>query len=321
MKFTEHDSNLELGSLPDFLKSITSMTILAPFRLLHELSTKVIFIKKELIEKSLIMSTVVGIVFICSDLISSLFISYQGTFLTSDLLLYATATAILAIVTIVYKNTNFMLYDQLNRMFPNPNQTESTVDESMKPINTKKQSIKESVKRNITAKEKAPIVTLAKEEAENTTEFVDEAPVIDKDEVKDLPDEQDFINEVEEAAESLVQSVQNTDAEQSEDIGQVTKHAEQVVEKPKSNEPDEILDFVNRYKNKVNILEMSSSAYCGALSETEIENFSKDMQSCTDPSRFISDDLLQMFSQTSKDEDLSFLSELDLSIIPDSFTF
>lgn len=302
MKFSEYGNNLELNSLSGFFKSIISMIILAPYRLIHELSLKVIFVKKDLIEKSFTAATLVGVIFICFDLFSSLFISYQGSFFTDDLIIYGIGTIILAVVSVLYKNTNFMIYEQLDRMFPSVGEqrvswqdrndsSDSTENSATSPAFSEKSDWKGKSNSELNS-----LTHIADSGGSNT----------------------DISNALQQYANDSVDYVAESECTDTEEIEGTKVATADILDVAKS---EAILNFTERYKNKTELLQTNNRAYCGVLSETEIEEFSGKMKKSTDPSKYISEELIKMFDETAKNEDLSFLADLDLSIIPESFSF
>ena len=292
MRFSEDDANVEISTFPELLRSALSLVIVAPFRLLHGISVKVIFLPKKILLKILSIATGVSVAFCVFDVVYSLFVNYRGTFLTDDLLLYIAATVILILLLTAYKNADLMLYEQLDHMFPVARSgdvssvaTASSVPESSSTDGEHVHGVEE----------KAPInraMILDAETAANVDALVSRGltPITDS----------PLVNTGQPRSESDTGS------------GECVRDASMFSEGVQA--------YANRHEEWVNKVLADGNAYCGALSEKEVAAFSERLDACTDPSMFIDEKLIQLFDDLAKKEDLSVLSELNIGIIPESFS-
>lgn len=309
MKFAEGDNELKLSSFTDFIISAFSLIVLSPFRLLHEISIKVIFIKRDLVKKVLIVATITSMIFIVFDIFLSLFIQYEGSFLTDDILIYSVGTIILGLMTYLYHSTQIMLYDQLEKMFPN-NKPELEKCEQVKQENgeTIKNAVASSLSKKDAEKKRASDEV---SEPETVTSMNDLTPVSQKDLAASL-------DALYKTAQSETTSMDQTTA--LNDTAAASSTKDNSTDDKQVEVSEDVLSYINRYNVMVDYIGENSKMYCGALSEDEIEAFSAEMEKCTDPSKFINNELIQMFNENAQKEDLSFLADLDLSIIPDSYS-
>ena len=61
MRYTEKDLKTKYDNFTEYLSSIMELLILSPFRLVNEISKKVVYLEKQRIEKMLITSIVIAI--------------------------------------------------------------------------------------------------------------------------------------------------------------------------------------------------------------------------------------------------------------------
>ena len=293
MRFAEGDDNLELSSFSGFMKSVVSLVIFAPFKLLHEMSLKIVFLRKDLIEKMLFFAAAVGGIFVVYDIFLSLFVEYEGTFLTDSLLLYLISTILLAVLAIAFKSADLMLYTQLSQMF-----TSSDV----KPI------VEEQKEKNLD--ERTALESTRSESHAETTHAHSE-PILERvvSVAQNKDSDTDDISELAAAVTAAESSIAEMNV--SENAGLDVSALTAAV--------PELKEYVKQYENKTNLIQMSGKYYCGELSGSEIEEFSNEMDACTDPSKYISEQLIKMFDENSKKEDLSILADLNIGIIPDTF--
>lgn len=310
MRFTENcDNDLELNSSGGFIKSVASLIVIAPFHLIHEISLKMVFIKKDLVQKVFFVAIGTGVIFCLFDLFSSFFISYSGTFLTDDFLIYASSTVIISLLSTVYRNANSMVYEQLERMFVNEQTAAKTPD---KPDNTVfADSVPKGSDTSAGSVVSAGVVaggSTVGATAGGTLTHLDNT----RSEIKEVTRTDNYVQPKVAGTESNAHERPTIAKLQSDPVSSSSQSIDIAVQ-------NELADFANRYQNSVAELQKRPAALNCGMTETEADRFEKELEECTDPSRYISDELIKAFDRDAEKEDLSFLADLDLSIIPETF--
>lgn len=118
MKFIEHCIEFKTDNPSELLKSVIVLTLTAPYRLVTEISSKIIFLGKDKIQKVLLYA--IGIA--CSILVAMLLgrqVMKETSWFTGRFppVMVATAIVLLIILYFVFSSFNFVIYDQLDLLF------------------------------------------------------------------------------------------------------------------------------------------------------------------------------------------------------------
>lgn len=125
MRYTEKDLKTKYESFTEYLSSIVELLILSPFRLVNEISKKVVYLEKKRIEKMLLMALaisvlVIGIEFVVGASITG--ISFKGG--KFPLMVQALAPIIIALIYGFVKNYDYSLTSQFSEILSNHNNSD-----------------------------------------------------------------------------------------------------------------------------------------------------------------------------------------------------
>lgn len=321
MKFTEHSIDLSFDSALTAFKGIAILSLTAPYRLVTEISSKVIFLGKKNIQKIIATAVVMA-----SLLTVAMFIGNKFMGVTSILagrfpiVLMLVGIGILVCMYVAFSAFNFVIYDQFNQLFqktlPAIEDTEEVteqdsvpedVDLSMFVVNDQDAADEKVSAEPVTevsseaAPEAVPEITPESKEAEiPVTELNAEQPVntVEQDNSNDL--------------NSLIDAVFDNMSAQPE-VSEETKQVMSQINEIKKAHDSGYVDLVTTLKNNVR-------TYNGFMDADQVLELNDAMEDSTDPSKYISEELITAFVNDIESLATHGLEDLDLAVIPSTFT-
>lgn len=293
MRFTEKSITLETDNLFHFIRGLVVLILFAPFRLISEISSRIVFLRKETVCKILLISFGFGVVTSIIFLLCSL---YRGEPVTQNAIFVFSCIGdiLLFLIYYVYKVYGFVIYDSLDIVFPSCNDDNVDAD-SLKDSSDQSNGESESYKES-----QCPLGS-DKHEGYKEAHGVSVEPL----------------------------HVENTDFdifnENSKDIEEQSISADESSDNavhinPISIDSQEIRDFQNRFSTLITDLQQNNVVTQQLYSESQIIEMEEQMDACTDPSKYIDENLIAMFADSAAKDDVSFIDGLDLSVIPNDFT-
>lgn len=281
MKFTENCIELKTDTPTDIIKGVLILTFTAPYRLITEVSSKVIFLGKEKIQKVLLFAILIAAYVLLGMLIG---LKFEGEF---DLLsgrfppiIVIAALVLLIVLYAIFAKFNFVIYDQFDQLFTKTLEYE---DNEVEEANAEVESNKEDF-----------------EQSSDVSQFIVTADEIERDRQEEI---------VESSVEDLLSDELHTSEAKTPEFTEEEKGVKQI---------SEVYNF--EYSDIVNKLRNSDTAYNGFMSATKIQELSDEMEDSVDPSKYINEELISMFLEEIENDVTQSIEDLDLTVIPSGFT-
>lgn len=119
MRYTEKEYKFEYGSMTEWLQDILGIICIAPLRLCNEISTKVVYLKKSIIERVLFVAVFIQVIVVMITTIIERALSTVNLFTGKvPLLLQLIVLVILCVGAFVYKINELAIYSHLNALLP-----------------------------------------------------------------------------------------------------------------------------------------------------------------------------------------------------------
>lgn len=119
MRYTEKEYKFEYGSMTEWLQDILGIICIAPLRLCNEISTKVVYLKKSIIERVLFVAVFIQIIVVMVTSIIERALGTVNLFTGKvPLLLQLIVLVILCVGAFVYKINELAIYSHLNALLP-----------------------------------------------------------------------------------------------------------------------------------------------------------------------------------------------------------
>lgn len=119
MRYTEKEYKFEYGSMTEWLQDILGIICIAPLRLCNEISTKVVYLKKSIIERVLFVAVFIQIIVVMITAIIERALGTVNLFTGKvPLLLQLIVLVILCVGAFVYKINELAIYSHLNALLP-----------------------------------------------------------------------------------------------------------------------------------------------------------------------------------------------------------
>lgn len=119
MRYTEKEYKFEYGSMTEWLQDILGIICIAPLRLCNEISTKIVYLKKSIIERVLFVAVFIQIIVVMITTIIERAIGTVDLFTGKvPLLLQLIVLVILCAGAFTYKINELAIYSHLNALLP-----------------------------------------------------------------------------------------------------------------------------------------------------------------------------------------------------------
>lgn len=119
MRYTEREYNFEFTSLSEWLQNILGVIIVAPLRFCNEISSKIVYLKRDIIERILFLAVLLQIIIIgVTAILQSYFSDISADRGKVPILLQLIVLAFTCLGFCFYKFYNISIYAQLNHILP-----------------------------------------------------------------------------------------------------------------------------------------------------------------------------------------------------------
>lgn len=119
LRYTEKDYKFEYGSMTEWLQNIFGIVCIAPLRLCNEISTKIIYLKKSIIERILFVAVFIEIFVVIITTIVQRILGNVSLYAGKvPILLQLIVLAITGFGAFLFKINEFAIYNQLNALLP-----------------------------------------------------------------------------------------------------------------------------------------------------------------------------------------------------------
>ena len=120
MRYTEKDLKTKYDNFTDYLSSIIELLLLSPFRLVNEISKKVVYLEQKRIEKLLLVATAIATFVIGLEIVIGIFLNridlFNGKF---PIVLQALTPLIILLIWGFVKNYDFSIHSKLEEILSN----------------------------------------------------------------------------------------------------------------------------------------------------------------------------------------------------------
>lgn len=300
LRFCERDAKIDTSDAVSFMRSVVTAVIFAPFYLINDVSLKIVFLRKEIISRVLLMSSIISLVFVVESLFVCVLTHSFSLFAGRLPLIVSLLSGVLLLMMHLAVNTfNLMLYEELKYMFP----------EDVDGASRSAKMMRNDAERNAwderdaeKGAENSVAANVDKFELQKLTEdIILDAPVIKNNSDNELMKQLEVMS-----SHGLDDDTSKKVGFQASDIfsGNVVKLAGKKMPEAKYTMA------ATKYKN----------SKTGAFSDSELEKLAQEMIACTNPSRYIDERIIQEDGAGVDDVDVGFVDGLDISVIPGSFT-
>ena len=128
MRYTEKDLKTKYDNFTDYLSSIIELLILSPFRLINEISKKVVYLEQKRIEKMLLVAAMISVLVIALEVVIGFclndFNPVSGKF---PIVFQALAPVIILLLWGFVKNYDFSLHSKLEEILTKQSEGEDLV--------------------------------------------------------------------------------------------------------------------------------------------------------------------------------------------------
>lgn len=141
MRYTEKDLKTKYDNFTDYLSSIIELLILSPFRLINEISKKVVYLEQKRIEKMLLVAAMISVLVIALEVVIEFclndFSPVSGKF---PIAFQALAPVIILLLWGFVKNYDFSLHSKLEEILAKQSEAEDLVKEDENIVKESKSS-------------------------------------------------------------------------------------------------------------------------------------------------------------------------------------
>lgn len=141
MRYTEKDLKTKYDNFTDYLSSIIELLILSPFRLINEISKKVVYLEQKRIEKMLLVAAMISVLVIALEVVIEFclndFSPVSGKF---PIAFQALAPVIILLLWGFVKNYDFSLHSKLEEILTKQSEAEDLVKEDENIVKESKSS-------------------------------------------------------------------------------------------------------------------------------------------------------------------------------------
>lgn len=286
MKYTEKKFDYDFSTLYSFIRMIFVLVLIAPARLINEISTKVIYLKRTQIEFYLRVTTIMcGI---CT-LVCFLLQLYRGNlnFFKGKfpLILQLVAICILIGIYLFYTSYNFLLYQQLYNL---------------------KDCIKfRTTNSNVATTE---ISDTLSDNAEKSSEIKDASEITNtsfnlEEELRSIQPNSASVLQIDEAlfdSGMLIEPIESTLVPENIQIEPIEQQVQseafaKVNEDVLHNE--DVINYQNRLEIELSHLEQSNELGFQGLTADQLTEIYRNLDEATDPSKYLDDSILASFNE------------------------
>lgn len=141
MRYTEKDLKTKYDNFTDYLSSIIELLILSPFRLINEISKKVVYLEQKRIEKMLLVAAMISVLVIALEVVIGFclndFSLVSGKF---PIAFQALAPLIILLLWGFVKNYDFSLHSKLEEILAKQSEAEDLAKDGENAVKESKSS-------------------------------------------------------------------------------------------------------------------------------------------------------------------------------------
>lgn len=141
MRYTEKDLKTKYDNFTDYLSSIIELLILSPFRLINEISKKVVYLEQKRIEKMLLVAAMISVLVIALEVVIEFclndFSPVSGKF---PIAFQALAPVIILLLWGFVKNYDFSLHSKLEEILAKQSEAEDLAKDGENAVKESKSS-------------------------------------------------------------------------------------------------------------------------------------------------------------------------------------
>lgn len=141
MRYTEKDLKTKYDNFTDYLSSIIELLILSPFRLINEISKKVVYLEQKRIEKMLLVAAMISVLIIALEVVIGFcfndFSPVSGKF---PIAFQALAPVIILLLWGFVKNYDFSLHSKLEEILTKQSEADDLAKEGENTVKESKSS-------------------------------------------------------------------------------------------------------------------------------------------------------------------------------------
>lgn len=141
MRYTEKDLKTKYDNFTDYLSSIIELLILSPFRLINEISKKVVYLEQKRIEKMLLVAAMISVLVIALEVVIGFclndFSLMSGKF---PIVFQALAPIIILLLWGFVKNYDFSLHSKLEEILAKQSEAEDLAKDGENAVKESKSS-------------------------------------------------------------------------------------------------------------------------------------------------------------------------------------
>lgn len=311
MRYTEQDNSFKFESFYDYVRGAIVFTLIAPLRLIKEISTKVVYLSKDKLRKILFASCVIEFfIMLLQIIVNVTFLQNEFSVLTGKvpIIVHLVSILILLMLAAWYNVHDFIIYKQLEKFLPIVTGINVDKDNSDVSVSEDKGGISDAEKNqeNLQFESFEDLDKILTEQMEQKLNDVTE----------NISDSNpgDLLAELDDDFLSSLESV--------------------TIETPSPSIPDEQAVFVNsdiyenedifQFQNELDIKVSSTSeddvVYSGNLSSEEKQSIKDNMENSRDPSKYISEDNLKIFFNKIGVDNFGTIEDLSNWVTPKEFS-
>lgn len=305
MRYTEKEYDYEYHNFKEWLQGIAALFIVAPLRLFNEISTKLIYLQRSLVLKVLNLTVFLQVLYVTANIGFNLWLGELNIWAGKiPIVLQCASLVLLTIINIWYRFYDFAIYQQLEKLLPNKDDTISeraTIAES-KNLDSFSEVRNEPETSSFTDFESSILTEL------------DELPIEEVVPQNIHPDIGNIANFL--ANETLTVIEPKKDSSSNDEVQEEKKYIDL------SGIDDTLLDILNE-----DLLEDEDTIAYQSELNTEVFNMealtdddlSTEMDKSTEPSKYIPEDQLFSFISNMYKDDFSTLDTFGDWKVPDDF--
>lgn len=286
MRYTEQDNSFKFESFYDYVRGVIVFTIIAPLRLIKEISTKVIYLSKDKLRKILSTACIIECcIMLLQIVINITFLQNEFNLLTGKvpIVVHLASSLVLLTLAIWYNTYDFIIYKQLEKFLPIVTgiTVDNVVNDEFVSSNEDVADSEEKVQEDLHFENFEDLDKILTEQVEQKLNDVTKTvPETNPDDLLAGLDD-DFLNNL----ESVIVETPSYDVP-----------AEQTVfVNSDIYENEDIFQFQNELDREVLNTVESDIVYSGNLNSEEKQTIKDNMENSRDPSKYISEDNLKIF--------------------------
>lgn len=287
MRYTERKFDTNFSSPYDFIRMVFVLIFIAPARLCFEISSKVIFLKKQQIMQILNVAFIIMLsIIVCTNFMLFIGGSFSLTTSKFPLVMQLVALVLLTLLNFIFSTIDLVIYKQLDSLLPIITGVE---------LNT---SVGEDSTKSASSSSESSTVDTVEVNEETIEETPDEIKAdilgdLNLSSLDSMQKEAPMKEPVEEQVKEVNQEVST--ASKSKDLDLDSYDLESLLNESIADN-DDIKSYQNSNEDIVNELLSAGFSTSSNLSAEEIKTIENNLDESTNPSKYLDEAILNMFS-------------------------